>query len=222
MSPANRYGCGPVALISPLWAFGGLTAPARVARVPGMQSLDIAASFVTTFLGVLLAFGLENARQRRRTNHWVRQHLGHLRASLAEEVATGGQVDAVIAAQVSDGGAVVVRPDRPARTTGPAPGGGAARRDHSARRAGQGRARSAGRPGFGDRRVGPASHLNYPQWTVRTHMLRTSSLMSSPTRVAASAPLRMTSWWSSVAPASPAATLVTNEMPSTSMPYARA
>jgi hypothetical protein len=66
-----------------------------------MQYLDIAAAFVTTFLGVLLAFGLENARQRRRTNHWVRQHLGHLRASLAEEVATGGQVDAVIAAQVS-------------------------------------------------------------------------------------------------------------------------
>ena len=65
-----------------------------------MQYLDIAALFVTTFLGVLLAFGLENARQRRRTTDWVRQHLGHLRVSLAEEVATGGQVDAVIAAQI--------------------------------------------------------------------------------------------------------------------------
>jgi hypothetical protein len=65
-----------------------------------MQYLDIAALFVTTFLGVLLAFGLENWRQRRRTTHWVRQHLGHLRASLAEEVATGEQVDAMIAAQV--------------------------------------------------------------------------------------------------------------------------
>jgi hypothetical protein len=61
---------------------------------------DIAATFVTTFLGVLLAFGLENGRQRRRTTEWVRQHLGHLRVSLVEEVATGKQVDAVIAAQV--------------------------------------------------------------------------------------------------------------------------
>jgi hypothetical protein len=43
-----------------------------------MQYLDIAAAFVTTFLGVLLAFGLENARQRRRTNHWVRQPITQL------------------------------------------------------------------------------------------------------------------------------------------------
>src|SRR5215470_16611619 len=65
-----------------------------------MQYLDIAALFVTTFLGVLLAFGLENARQRRRTTGWVRQHLKHLRTSLAEEVATGEHVDAAIAVQV--------------------------------------------------------------------------------------------------------------------------
>src|SRR5262245_1877242 len=66
-----------------------------------MQSLDIAAAFVTTFVGVLLAFGLENTRQRRRTAAWVRQHLEHLRASLAEEVAAGEHVDALIVAQVS-------------------------------------------------------------------------------------------------------------------------
>lgn len=65
-----------------------------------MQYLDIAAQFVTTFLGAFLAFGLENGRQRRRTVGWVRQHLAHLRASLANEVAAGAEVDAVIAAQV--------------------------------------------------------------------------------------------------------------------------
>jgi hypothetical protein len=38
MSPANRYGCALAALVSPLWAFGGLTAPAGVARVPACST----------------------------------------------------------------------------------------------------------------------------------------------------------------------------------------
>lgn len=66
-----------------------------------MEYLDIAALFVTTFLGAFLAFGLENLRERRRLTTWVRQHVVHLRGIMLEEVSNIGKVDKLLAQQVA-------------------------------------------------------------------------------------------------------------------------
>ncbi|HEY2791682.1 MAG TPA: hypothetical protein VGJ28_04965, partial [Micromonosporaceae bacterium] len=61
-----------------------------------MELLDIGALFVTTFLGAFLAFGLENVRERRRLTAWVRQHMAHLRTTIAEESAAIGDIDGLL------------------------------------------------------------------------------------------------------------------------------
>jgi hypothetical protein len=58
-----------------------------------MTYVEIGATFLTTFLGVFLAFGLENYRQRRRTTAWVRRHLEHLLGALGGEVSNADAVD---------------------------------------------------------------------------------------------------------------------------------
>lgn len=65
-----------------------------------MVYVEIGVAFVTTFLGVFLAFGLENYRQRRRTTAWVRRHLAHLRGVLSGELTTTDAVDQVLQRQV--------------------------------------------------------------------------------------------------------------------------
>jgi hypothetical protein len=57
-----------------------------------MAYVEIGATFLTTFLGVFLAFGLENYRQRRRTTAWVRRHLEILLGSLGGEVSNADAV----------------------------------------------------------------------------------------------------------------------------------
>jgi hypothetical protein len=65
-----------------------------------MEYVDIAALFVTTFLGAFLAFGLENLRERRRITGWVRQHIGHVRTGMVDEVQVVGQIDQLLGAQI--------------------------------------------------------------------------------------------------------------------------
>jgi hypothetical protein len=64
-----------------------------------MTYVEIGATFLTTFLGVFLAFGLENYRQRRRTTAWVRRHLAHLLGGLAGEVSNADAVDGLLREQ---------------------------------------------------------------------------------------------------------------------------
>ncbi len=63
--------------------------------------VDIATGFVTTFLGAFLAFGLENLRERRRLQEWVRQHLAHLRIGVRRDLAAPAQIHRLLAEQTS-------------------------------------------------------------------------------------------------------------------------
>ena len=65
-----------------------------------MAYVEIGAAFVTTFLGVFLAAGLENYRQRRRTTAWVRRHLAHLRSVLSGELTNADLVDQLMQRQI--------------------------------------------------------------------------------------------------------------------------
>jgi hypothetical protein len=64
-----------------------------------MTYVEIGATFLTTFLGVFLAFGLENYRQRRRTTAWVRRHLEHLLGALGGEVSNADAVEGLLREQ---------------------------------------------------------------------------------------------------------------------------
>lgn len=66
-----------------------------------MEYADIAALFVTMFLGAFLAFGLENLRERRHATDWIRQHLKHVRPVMAADAAGFGTVTGLLASQIA-------------------------------------------------------------------------------------------------------------------------
>jgi hypothetical protein len=61
-----------------------------------MAYVEIGATFLTTFLGVFLAFWLENSRRRRRTTAWVRRHVAHLLDLLSGEESNADAVDGLL------------------------------------------------------------------------------------------------------------------------------